>query len=151
MMLILDKVDQDIVRNVFEVDGDLGILTWQNASDSSLPEDFGTVVDEDLIERRNIGGGWNQEPISGKSVRPDTISIGEWVVWKYEGDDEATRHPGHATQLEAIEYAKIDQSKLLKTYEMDAEWDKVETFWLAESNLSATTFNSSFFGRSNKQ
>ncbi len=150
MILTIDKIDQDIVRSVFEVNGDEGILSWQGASDISSPNDFGTVVDEDVFSQRNIGGGWNQTPISSKTIEPDSTSSGEWVARIDEGDG-AIDYPGYATQLEAIEFADIDQSKLLKTYELDAEWDKVESFWLSESNQSATTFNSSFFGRSNKQ
>ncbi|GAM58195.1 hypothetical protein JCM19231_4092 [Vibrio ishigakensis] len=149
MALFVTKENQDIERVVFEVSGDIAIWSGQAATHASQPDDFGTKVEEDIHEQR--GSSWNPTPISGKSVEPDTNSIGEWIVWIDDGEGDAIDYPGYATQLEAIEFAGIDQSKLLKTYELDAEWDKVESFWLSESNQSATTFNSSFFGRSNNQ
>ncbi len=149
MMLTIDKVDEDIIRTVFEENGETGTLSWQGASDISLQDDFGTQVDEDILTQRPIGGGWNPDPISGKSVVPDPVSIGEWVVWIDDGEG-AVKYPGYATQLEAIEFAGIDESKLLTTYELEEQWDELYSFWISNSEQSTYTFKSSFFGRSNK-
>lgn len=143
-VLYTDKDDQSQYRGLYEVESETVSLWWQGAFENSLQDDFATYVDEETYTEERLG--WRVDTY--KYVFPDYSNYGEWVA--QAGDREAEEETtGFASQSEALEHAKVNQSKLLKTYEMEAEWDQLYAFWVSHSEQSSA-FNSTFFGRSNK-
>ncbi|GAM60719.1 hypothetical protein JCM19232_3661 [Vibrio ishigakensis] len=144
-VLYSDKDDQSQYRGLYEVGSETVTLWWQGAFDNSLQDNYATYVDEETYTEGRLG--WRVDTF--KYIFPDFSFNGEWIaqVGNSESEDETT---GFTSQLEALEFAGVDQSKLLKTYELEAEWDEMYSFWVSQSEQSTSTFKSSFFGRSNK-
>ena len=138
--LYVDNYGDSLYRGLYELNVEEVAMWWQGAGQNPVPDSYGQAVEEAIFFKGLLD--WRLK--SWKYIDETTQG---WTATIGEGSDDSEVVELFDTQEEAIEFAEINTSKLIKAYEIESQWDDIYSVWVSIGEQTTNLAQSQFVNR----